>query len=89
MFEATKNLPPQTKINILKGVVVGQSLYYTTLMFLQYKQIKGMAKDYWRLNQQYEILAKYTNWEDPQVRHEIETLLAFREMTDPQEEDKE
>lgn len=37
--------------------------------------------------QQYEILAKYANWEDPMIKHEMQTLIDFRKIVDPPEDE--
>lgn len=77
----------QEQVKIYKTLTMVLSGEVILLSALAQYVTKQQEKQYRLLAQQYDILAKYANWEDPMIKHEMQTLLEFRKIVDPPKDD--
>lgn len=89
MFQYFMGRPPtlREELKIFKFLTGALSAEVLVLSALATWTSNQQTKQYRLLAQQYEILAKYANWEDPMIKHEMQTLLDFRKIVDPPKDD--
>lgn len=79
------NLSDAQKIKILKGVILGQTIYFGVLIAAQEKALRSTEKSARELSQAFNLVKDHINWDDPEMVRKARDYVTFHEMVDPLE----